>query len=109
MRRAATLVALAIVCLMSLLTAPHAPAESAERKVTARIAPNYPDLARRMHIHGVVKIEVVVRGNGSVKSTRVLGGNPVLVDAATEAVAKWKFEPAQNDTTEVVQLTFDPQ
>jgi outer membrane biosynthesis protein TonB len=44
-----------------------------------------------------------------VKSTRVLGGNPVLVDAAQEAVGKWKFEPTQAETTEPVQLTFDGQ
>ncbi len=80
-----------------------------ERKVSARVAPSYPELARRMHLQGVVKIEAVVRPNGTVKSTRVLGGNPVLVDAATEAVNKWKFEPSSGETTEVVQLTFTPQ
>ena len=47
-----------------------------------------------MHIHGIVRVEAVVKANGTVKSTRVLGGNPVLVDAAIEAVGKWKFEPA---------------
>jgi TonB family protein len=62
-----------------------------------------------MHIHGVVKVEAIVRPNGSVKTTRVLGGNPVLVDAALDAVGKWKFEPAQNETTELVQLSFDGQ
>jgi outer membrane biosynthesis protein TonB len=62
-----------------------------------------------MHIQGIVKIEAVVRPNGSVKSTRVLGGNPVLVDAAADAVSKWKFETGQSETTEVVQLTFVPQ
>jgi len=80
-----------------------------ERKVSSRVAPVYPDLARRMHIQGVVKIEAVVRPNGSVKSTRILGGNPVLIDAASDAVSKWKFEPGQLETTEIIQLTFSPQ
>jgi TonB family protein len=62
-----------------------------------------------MHLQGVVKIEAVVRPNGSVKSTRVLGGNPVLTDAAVEAVTKWKFEAGPDETSEVVQLTFTPQ
>ena len=79
------------------------------RKVTQRVAPDYPELARRMHIHGVVKVEAVVRPNGTVKSTRVLGGNPVLVDAASEAVGKWKFQPAQAETTEVVQVSFETE
>lgn len=81
----------------------------AERKVASRVAPVYPELAKKMHIRGTVKIEAVVRSNGQVKSTRVLGGNPVLVDAAADAVGKWKFEAAPSETTEIVQLTFDGQ
>jgi TonB family protein len=79
-----------------------------ERKVVDKIAPVYPDLAKRMHITGVVKVEVAVRANGSVKSTKVLGGNPVLIESATDAVRKWKFEAATAESTEVLQLTFDP-
>jgi TonB family protein len=78
----------------------------AERKVVNRIAPVYPELAKRMHVSGVVKLEVVIRANGDVKSTKVMGGNPVLIESASEAVRKWKFEAAREDTTEVVQLTF---
>ena len=78
-----------------------------ERKVILRVPPGYPDLARKMHMHGTVRIEAVVRANGTVKSTRVLGGNPVLADAAVDAVAKWKFESTQNETTEVVPLLFE--
>jgi len=84
-------------------------AANAERKVTNRVAPVYPELAKKMHIHGLVRVEAIVRPNGSVKSTRILGGNPVLVDAAQDAVAKWKFEPVQGETTEVVQLAFEAQ
>jgi TonB family protein len=60
-----------------------------------------------MHIQGTVKVEAIVRPNGTVKSTRVLGGSPVLVDAASDAVKKWKFQTSQNETTEVVQLAFE--
>lgn len=80
-----------------------------DRKVSLRVSPVYPDLARKMHIHGNVRIEAIVRPNGTVKTTRVLGGNPVLVDSAQDAVSKWKFEPGQGETTEVVQLSFDAQ
>jgi TonB family protein len=82
---------------------------NSERKVAARVAPAYPELARKMHIRGVVRVEAVVRPNGSVKSTRILGGNPVLVEAAQDAVGKWKFEPTQSETTEIVQLAFEGQ
>lgn len=79
------------------------------RKVTERVAPSYPELARRMHIQGTVKVEAVVRPNGTVKSTRVVGGSPILVESATDAVNKWKFEPGPDETTEIIQLTFAPQ
>jgi TonB family protein len=79
------------------------------RKVTARVAPAYPELAKKMHIQGTVKVEAVVRPNGTVKSTRILGGNPVLIEAASDAVKKWKYEAGQSETTEVAQLTFESQ
>ncbi|HTW58252.1 MAG TPA: energy transducer TonB [Terriglobales bacterium] len=86
-----------------------APPVNNGRKITSRVQPAYPELAKRMRLQGVVKVEAVVRANGSVKSTHVLGGNPVLVDSAADAVSKWKFEPGPGETTEIVQLTFVPQ
>jgi TonB family protein len=99
-----------IVCFGGLAGAQSASGDNnAGRKISARVQPVYPELAKKMHIHGAVRVEAVVRSNGTVKSTRVLGGNPVLGEAAEDAVAKWKFEPAQNETTEVVQLAFESQ
>jgi TonB family protein len=111
MRKSVSFIVVALVALTaSLLAAQSAPASAnSERKVTSRVAPSYPELAKKMHIHGMVRVEAVVRPNGNVKSTRVLGGNPVLVESAAEAVAKWKFESAPNETTEVVQLAFEGQ
>lgn len=80
----------------------------ATRKTIEKVAPVYPDLAKRMHIAGVVKLEVVIQPNGNVKSTRVVGGNPVLIQSATDAVRKWKFEAASDETVGVVELTFEP-
>ncbi|HLW86126.1 MAG TPA: energy transducer TonB [Candidatus Sulfotelmatobacter sp.] len=80
----------------------------ADRKVIAKAAPAYPELAKRMRLQGAVKLEVVVRADGGVKSTRVIGGNPVLIQAAADAVAKWKFEVLPNESVEIVQLTFQP-
>lgn len=108
MRKVLSSIAAVLVVLTS-LAAQNTVAAGSERKISSRVAPNYPELARKMRLQGVVKIEAVVKPNGTVKSTRVLGGNPVLVNAAMEAVNRWRFEPAQSETTEVVQLTFTPQ
>ena len=87
----------------------HAGAPRRGAKGRSARAPNYPELAKKMHIHGMVKIEATVRANGSVKSTRVWAEIRCWCDAAVDAVSKWKFESAQNETTEVVQLNFDDQ
>jgi TonB family protein len=79
-----------------------------DRKVLTKVLPNYPELARRMHLQGSVKMEAVVRPDGVVKSTRVIGGNPVLIQAAADALIKWRFEVLQDETTEIVLLTFQP-
>ncbi len=81
-------------------------AQAAGRKAVDKVPAVYPELAKRNRIRGVVKVEVVVRENGSVKSTKVLGGSPLLINSAADAVRKWKFEPASQETTEVVQIEF---
>ncbi|MGC1371401.1 MAG: energy transducer TonB [Candidatus Sulfotelmatobacter sp.] len=77
------------------------------RRAKTKVAPVYPDLARKMNLSGVVKIAVVVAPNGAVKEARVIGGHPVLAGAALDAVRKWKFEPASVETSGVVDVKFD--
>jgi len=108
-RRFAALIFIAVVSLVPLHAQTTSAAPASGRKVTSRVTPAYPELARKMHVQGTVRIEAVVRPNGTVKSTRVLGGNPVLIESASDAVKQWKFEPAPSETTEVVQLTFASQ
>ena len=110
MRRVVAVIAVVMVALTIVGTAQVGPVDSsAQRKVITRVAPVYPELARKLHMQGVVKVEAVVRTNGTVKETRVLGGNPVLVEPARDAVRKWKFEPGPSETTELVQLKFAPE
>jgi TonB family protein len=81
--------------------------EELTRKVKTKVQPVYPDLARRMNISGTVKVAVVVAPNGSVKSTRLVGGHPLLVNAAMDALKRWRFEPAADETTGIVEVKFD--
>lgn len=82
--------------------------EEINRTVKSRVAPVYPDLARRMNIAGVVKVQVTVAANGSVKNARLVGGHPLLANAALDAIKKWRFESATEETVGVVQFRFDP-
>jgi TonB family protein len=83
--------------------------EAAGRKVKSRVQPVYPDLARKMNIAGTVKVEVVVAPNGSVKDAKVVGGHPVLANAALDAARKWRFEPAAAESSGVIDFRFDPR
>jgi TonB family protein len=79
------------------------------RKVKTKVAPVYPELARRMSVSGRVKLEVVITPDGRVKSTRVVGGHPILVQACQDAVKDWKFVPAAEETTQIVEFDFRDQ
>jgi len=79
------------------------------RKVKTKVAPAYPATAQRMRLGGTVKLIVVVGTNGSVKSTTVLGGHPLLVAAAQDAVRNWKFEPGPEESSGVIEFNFKPE
>jgi len=79
------------------------------RKAKTRISPAYPVLARKMNITGTVKVLVVVSANGNLKDTKVVGGNPLLVNATMDALKKWKFEPADSESTGTLEFKFQPQ
>jgi TonB family protein len=59
-----------------------------------------------MNVAGKVKIEIVITPDGRVKSTRVIGGHPLLVQACQDAVKEWKFMPAAEETTQIVSCEF---
>ncbi len=79
------------------------------RKPKTKVAPVYPDVARRMGVSGIVKLSVVVAPNGTVKSSKVIGGHPVLVNAAMDAMKQWKFESAPTESSGTVEFKFQPQ
>lgn len=79
-----------------------------KRKVVSKVVPVYPDLARKLQIHGIVRVEVVIAPSGKVKMTYVIGGNPVLAQSAVNAIEQWKWTPAPQETQELVELSFHP-
>jgi len=82
--------------------------ETGTRKAKVRVAPKYPELARRMKIAGLVKVQAAVAPNGTVKEVKVIGGHPVLASAVLEAVQKYRFETAAQETSETLEFRFDP-
>jgi outer membrane biosynthesis protein TonB len=83
-------------------------ASASTRKVINKVVPTYPQMARSINLTGIVKLEVLVQSNGSVKSMQVKGGAPVLAESAQFAVHFWKWEKADHETTELVEVHFNP-
>ncbi len=77
------------------------------RRARSKVQPVYPELAKKMNIVGTVKVEVVVSPNGTVKDARVVGGHPVLATAALEAAKKWRFEPAPEESSGIIDFKFE--
>jgi TonB family protein len=82
--------------------------DETKRKVKNRVAPQYPELARRTKVTGKVKIEVIIAPDGRVKSTRAVGGHPLLVQACQDAVKEWRFVAAPEESTQVIEFEFTP-
>jgi TonB family protein len=79
-----------------------------DRKLITRVEPDYPDALKRLYIGGVVRLEVLVAPNGVVKSTKLLGGSPILGQSTMKAVKQWRYAPAATEETLTVKLEFDP-
>ena len=105
---------LALVTVVGTFTLSPAGAQTAQndeisRRAKNQVQPIYPELARKMKIAGTVKIQVTVAPNGSVKEARIVGGHPVLANAALDAAKKWRFEPAAAESSGVIEFKFEPR
>jgi TonB family protein len=84
-------------------------APGSKRKVRVMGKPQYPDLAKKLNLTGVVKIEVTIGADGKVKRTHVIGGHPVLAPEAEKAALQSEFEPGPRETSEVIEFKFGSQ
>lgn len=100
-RAAAALSGFALAAMMLAVTL-HAE----DRAVKQRVAPVYPEIAKRMGITGVVEVQATVAANGKVTAVKTVSGNHMLASAAEDAVQRWKFVPADSQSTVNVDLNF---
>ena len=83
------------------------PAKS-ERKLVTRVEPEYPAVLRARQIGGTVRLEVTITPKGTVKNVALIGGNPILADAAITAVKRWTYAPGDTVSSAQVSLEFNP-
>ena len=82
-----------------------APAYAQDRKAKENVPPAYPEMAKSMHLAGSVKVQITITPQGQVRDAKIIGGHPLLADAAVRAISKWKYEPGPEET-KVVQVDF---
>jgi TonB family protein len=85
----------------------EAAVENVKRKVKTKITPDFPVLAKQMNVTGKVKIEATISADGRVTNTKVVGGSPLLVGSAVDALKRWRFEPAPKETSEIIEFDFN--
>ena len=83
--------------------------DEGKRRLKSKASPAYPEIARRMNITGKVKIELIIAPDGRVRSARAVGGHPLLVQSCLDTVRDWKYEPASEETTQIVEFEFKGQ
>lgn len=85
-----------------------------QAQLISRVEPRYPPLGVQMHLQGTVILHAIISREGTITSLVVVGGHPLLVEAALDAVRQWRYrptildgEPVEVDTT--ISVVFQLQ
>jgi len=71
-----------------------------------KVQPQYPDLARRIHLAGTVYLRAIIATDGTVRQLEVISGNPLLANPALQAVRQWRYQPTRLNGEPVEVQTF---
>ena len=64
-----------------------------EGMLLAPIRPEYPQIARAIHVQGTVVVEAVISKTGKIESAHAVSGPAMLQQAAVDAVAAARYRP----------------
>jgi protein TonB len=59
------------------------------------VPPIYPPIAKSIKLEGSVVIEATIDENGAVRNAHVIQSQPLLDQAAIDAVSQWKYAPTR--------------
>jgi TonB family protein len=78
------------------------------RKAVSNPSPTYPEVAKKLHLVGTVKVQIVIAADGRIKEKNFIGGHPILVNAVDETLKNWKYAPSGAETTTQLEFNFHP-
>jgi periplasmic protein TonB len=75
--------------------------------------PEYPQIAKMARVQGTVRLAAIISESGTIQELHAISGPPLLINAAMEAVRRWRYqptllngEPVQVDTEIDVNFTL---
>jgi periplasmic protein TonB len=74
-------------------TRPPRVSQFAEANLVHRVQPQYPQIARMVGVQGAVELRAIVSKTGIIENLTIIGGPPMLVAAAVDAVKQWRYRP----------------
>jgi protein TonB len=81
--------------------------------IISKPEPVYPAIAKAAHVQGVVVLHAIISKQGTIENLQVISGNGMLVNAARDAVMRWRYrpyllngEPTEVETSITVNFTF---
>jgi hypothetical protein len=87
---------------MGLATLSSPAQEATAPRVLANSPAAYPEVAERLRLSGVVKVQVVIGTDGLITDVKLIGGRPL---SSTPSRKNWKFALA---STETHTINFQP-
>ena len=85
-----------------------------EGNLIRRIEPQYPVIAKQIHLEGTVILNAVISRDGNIERVDVASGPALLALAARDAVRQWKYrpyflngEPVEVETQITVNFTLE--
>lgn len=74
------------------------------KAVVSKVNPDYPTMAKQLHVQGTVELEAVVAETGAVEDVKIVSGNPILTSPSATALKQWKFTPFTSEGKAVKAL-----
>jgi len=97
-----------------ILSRPPRPSVVMEGSLIRRVEPQYPVIAKHIHLEGTVILNAVISRDGNIERVDVASGPGLLAVAARDAVRQWKYrpyflngEPVEVETQITVNFTLE--
>jgi len=79
--------------------------EDIEQYAVKRVQPDYPMLAQKHKIEGIVIMELKVSGDGKVTDAQFINGHNVFRSVSIEAARQWEFRKGKSEAG-IIRFTF---